>query len=65
MIGLSLVGYLGANKESWKAYDATELIKKHGPTPYYDILIDVGTADSFLTGGQLLPQVVIINCNSL
>lgn len=24
---------------------------------YDDILIDVGTADSFLTGGQLLPEV--------
>ncbi|NJM73788.1 MAG: S-formylglutathione hydrolase [Scytonema sp. RU_4_4] len=46
--------YLGEDKESWRAYDASELVKQmeyHSP-----ILIDQGTADKFLTQ-QLLPEV--------
>ncbi|KAI8877981.1 putative S-formylglutathione hydrolase [Backusella circina FSU 941] len=40
--------YLGAdNEESWKQYDAIELLKKH-PNERMDILVDVGTADGFL-----------------
>ncbi|XP_023326261.1 alcohol dehydrogenase class-3 [Eurytemora carolleeae] len=46
-------GYLGS-VEDGKAYDATELIKTYkGPTP--NILIDQGTADSFLKT-QLKPE---------
>lgn len=51
----ALSGYLGDNKETWSNYDATELVKKigfHSP-----ILIDQGTADSFLQQKQLLPEV--------
>lgn len=53
-------GYLGSeNQEAWKEYDATELLLSHGKTTTYDdILIDVGTADSFYIGGQLLPEAL-------
>lgn len=45
--------YLGDDKEQWKAYDATELIKAgHNVLP---VLIDQGTSDEFLTE-QLFPQ---------
>ena len=48
-------GYL-SDKSEWANYDATELVAARG-SQFDDILIDVGTADSFLTGGQLLPVV--------
>ncbi|GJD11913.1 S-formylglutathione hydrolase [Galdieria sulphuraria] len=41
-----LRGYLGNDKESWKQYDATELIKEKGPQ-FSDIFIDQGTLDPF------------------
>lgn len=46
--------YLGNDRESWLAYDATQLVKKAGF--HSPILIDQGTADPYLAG-QLLPQV--------
>ncbi|GFZ96274.1 S-formylglutathione hydrolase [Okeania sp. KiyG1] len=47
--------YLGENQELWRDYDASELILNYG----YDrpILIDIGTADPFLSQKQLLPEV--------
>jgi S-formylglutathione hydrolase len=46
--------YLGADQESWRVYDASELILK---SPFTQpILIDQGTADSFLET-QLMPEV--------
>ncbi|MBP5974435.1 S-formylglutathione hydrolase [Brasilonema sp. CT11] len=46
--------YLGEDKESWRAYDASELVRQ---TQYHSpILIDQGTADKFLSQ-QLLPDV--------
>eukprot|EP01036_Dinobryon_divergens_P032056 gene32056-41573_t len=50
-------GYLGEkNKASWAQYDPTDLIRTMTAEsiPYDDILIDVGTADSFMH--QLLPD---------
>jgi S-formylglutathione hydrolase len=45
--------YLGDDKEQWKAYDATELVKAgHSAMP---LLIDQGTDDEFLAE-QLYPQ---------
>ena len=45
--------YLGDNKEQWKAYDATELVKAgHVALP---VLIDQGTHDEFLAE-QLCPR---------
>lgn len=52
--------YLGQNSELWKAYDATELIQIH-PFPS-TILIDQGTADTFLTK-QLMPQIFEQACD--
>jgi len=38
-----LIEYLGDDKEAWKAYDSTELLKRHGSR--LPILIDQGSAD--------------------
>ncbi|MBW4481973.1 MAG: S-formylglutathione hydrolase [Tildeniella torsiva UHER 1998/13D] len=54
-------GYLGSNRESWKAYDATELVKIH-PQRDRTILIDQGTADNFLAQGQLRPDLFADAC---
>lgn len=51
--------YLGANKESWKAYDATELAKAgYKAMP---VLIDQGDNDEFLAE-QLFPQDFVAAC---
>ncbi|GLT18402.1 S-formylglutathione hydrolase [Vibrio zhanjiangensis] len=48
--------YLGQDQETWKAYDATELLKQNSsPLP---ILVDQGDADSFLHE-QLKPESLI------
>jgi S-formylglutathione hydrolase len=52
-------GYLGDDTSTWKDYDATELIRSIGKPLYSNILIDVGTKDSFLGAGQLLPEVTL------
>eukprot|EP01034_Spumella_vulgaris_P031487 gene31487-38889_t len=52
----AFTGYLGEDRTQWSAYDATELLLAAEITRFDDILIDVGTADSFLKGGQLLPE---------
>jgi S-formylglutathione hydrolase len=56
----TLEHYLGGNKEIWRAWDASELII----TAQYNrpILIDCGTADSYLADGQLLPEVFAEAC---
>ncbi|XP_046853292.1 S-formylglutathione hydrolase-like isoform X2 [Xenia sp. Carnegie-2017] len=54
-------GYLGSNEDSWKTYDASELIKNYeGPKP--EILIDQGVADSFYHSKQLLPETFQESC---
>jgi S-formylglutathione hydrolase len=46
--------YLGADQETWRQYDASELVaKKAFPT---HILVDQGTADQFYKEQQLLPE---------
>jgi len=51
----AFTGYLGANKEAWKDYDATHLVGSYnGPKP--PVLIDQGSADEFLEKKQLLPE---------
>lgn len=45
--------YLGDDREAWKAYDATELVKAGADTP--PLLTDQGTGDEFLAD-QLYPQ---------
>ncbi|XP_035693147.1 S-formylglutathione hydrolase-like [Branchiostoma floridae] len=54
-------GYLGSNKDTWKEYDASELVKKYQGPPV-DILIDQGKADNFLPAGQLLPDNFVAAC---
>jgi len=54
-------GYLGPDKEAWKEYDATELVKKYNGPPL-EVLIDQGASDSFLTENQLLPEKFVEAC---
>jgi len=51
----AFTGYLGPDRSSWQAYDATELVKS-GKTIDGNILIDQGTADPFLDE-QLKPHL--------
>lgn len=52
-------GYLGIDRDAWRGYDASELVRAQR----YDgkILIDQGTADQFL-GAQLLPEAFVEAC---
>jgi S-formylglutathione hydrolase len=47
--------YLGNDRETWKKYDASELITK---SPQLPMLIDQGDADNFLSA-QLKPEVFL------
>jgi S-formylglutathione hydrolase len=52
----ALTGYLGDDRASWRDYDSTALVERHGwagPAP----LVDQGTADQFLTT-QLKPELL-------
>ncbi|KAF2964364.1 hypothetical protein GQX73_g9208 [Xylaria multiplex] len=50
-------GYLGADKEAWKAHDATHLVGSDvWKGKDLKALIDVGTGDNFYKQGQLLPE---------
>jgi S-formylglutathione hydrolase len=57
----AFAGYLGPDESRWKAYDATELVA----TANFggNILIDQGTADSFLET-QLMPQAFEKACDA-
>ncbi|CAM9202235.1 unnamed protein product [Hapterophycus canaliculatus] len=56
-------GYLGDDKAAWKEYDATELMRRDGPFPSLGkILLDQGSADGFLTDGQLNPETLVKAC---
>lgn len=55
----ALGGYLGADRESWKPYDATALIEAGARLP--DLLIDQGTADGFRET-QLKPELLQQAC---
>jgi S-formylglutathione hydrolase len=52
--------YLGSDLTVWRQYDASELVKHHA-NPNRLILIDQGSADSFLDN-QLMPQVFELAC---
>jgi S-formylglutathione hydrolase len=52
--------YLGDDTATWKAWDATELIRAGAePIP---LLIDQGTDDEFLLEGQLRPEALAQAC---
>ena len=52
----AFTNYLGTDETSWESYDASELLQSTGKSSFDSILIDIGTSDSFLTNGQLLPE---------
>lgn len=52
----AFTGYLGADRSTWAAHDATALMAQTGPAPFPNgILVDQGLADKFLPD-QLLPE---------
>ncbi|WP_159979569.1 MULTISPECIES: S-formylglutathione hydrolase [unclassified Novosphingobium] len=55
----ALTGYIGADRAAWREYDACALIEDGARLP--DLLIDQGTADSFLEG-QLRTQLLAEAC---
>ncbi|AFZ35486.1 S-formylglutathione hydrolase [Stanieria cyanosphaera PCC 7437] len=59
----AFTAYLGTDREQWRAYDASELIKTQQLN--YPILIDQGTADPFLKQQQLLPEVFESACQQV
>lgn len=55
-------GYLGEDREAWKAYDATELVGSVSEAPFpKGILVDQGMADGFLAE-QLYPDAFAAAC---
>ena len=54
----AFTGYLGDDREAWKAYDASVLAQAYAG-PQLSILADQGTADDFLTKKQLLPEALV------
>lgn len=54
-------GYLGSDRETWGQYDASQLVQSHAQ-PDRPILIDQGSADTFLAQQQLLPEVFEAAC---
>lgn len=53
----ALGAYLGSNRDTWRAHDASLLVEAGKAAPFDDILIDQGTADSFLVE-QLKPELL-------
>jgi len=58
----ALTGYLGTNKEHWKAWDSCELISQ--ATQQLPLLIDQGQADDFLVE-QLKPEALEAACKAV
>ena len=55
-------GYLGADRDAWKAHDASELVARADAPKFAEgILIDQGLADQFLAN-QLNPDVFEAAC---
>jgi len=52
-------GYLGGDRASWAAYDATDLVVGYKGPPL-SILIDQGKSDNFYTQKQLLPEDFLV-----
>ncbi|KAI6202692.1 S-formylglutathione hydrolase [Aphelenchoides besseyi] len=57
--GKAFETYLGADKQTWRDYDATELAKFY-TGPKRSILLDQGLADSFYADGQLKPESLLV-----
>ena len=59
----AFAGYLGGDRDLWRQYDATQLIKAGVRGRGAPILIDQGTADGFLEE-QLQPERLAIACEA-
>ncbi|KAG2482418.1 hypothetical protein HYH03_018653 [Edaphochlamys debaryana] len=59
----AFTGYLGADRESWKAYDASELMKGFTGSSKPPVLVDTGSADKFLVE-QLKPEALEAAANA-
>lgn len=57
----ALGGYLGDDRETWKEWDACELIATGAPAPA-EIKVDQGEADNFYQDGQLRPEALEAAC---
>lgn len=57
----ALSGYLGPDRDAWRAYDATALIEDGARVP--ELLVDQGEADSFLDS-QLKPELLEEACRA-
>ena len=60
----AFTGYLGSDRETWRNWDATELVKSYSGSIASYILIDQGKKDSFLSQKQLLPENFVEACRS-
>jgi S-formylglutathione hydrolase len=59
----AFMAYLGSDRNRWRDYDASELVKK---MPFNrPILIDQGTADPFYQQKQLLPEIFEAACQEV
>jgi S-formylglutathione hydrolase len=58
----ALGGYLGQDRATWRAHDATALVED-GKRPAGDILVDQGAADNFLAE-QLRPELFEAACKA-
>jgi S-formylglutathione hydrolase len=57
----ALAGYLGPDRQAWRAHDAVALIEAGAKIP--DLLVDVGTADPFLDR-ELKPDLLESACTA-
>jgi len=55
----ALSGYLGDNRDNWRAHDSVALIEDGARVP--EILVDIGTADPFLDS-ELKPELLEAAC---
>jgi len=59
----AFTAYLGSDREQWRQYDASELVKQSAWNR--PILIDQGDADPFLAQKQLLPDIFAQACEAV
>ncbi len=53
----AFTAYLGQDRDTWRAYDATELVRTHASSAH--VLIDQGSADQFLAR-ELRPELFVL-----
>jgi S-formylglutathione hydrolase len=60
----ALPRYLGDDPETWRAYDAVEIINAAARPLLPQILVDQGLSDKFLQQSQLLPELLEGACRA-